>query len=148
MAARDEPFGDVRGVGVTRPGPVNVCQGKDGHDSTTGADMRRKDQGDSSSRRWWLSLVGLLGLVVAVGGIALLLVDVAWLSVVDGRGIDGIHCGAPLRNRGWPTGSACHGAVNRQTAVAVVTALQGVGVIIAVVVVRAQARTPRSTWAR
>lgn len=64
----------------------------------------------------------VVGVLAVVGGY---LVLTSW-DVAQ----DGVNCGAPLDNPGWPTGVDCHGAVNRQTAVGWVVALNGLALIV------------------
>jgi len=79
-------------------------------------------------------------MAILVVGITLLVTDVALLRVLDGSEMSGIDCGGPLRNPGWRTGTPCHGAVNRQTAIAWVAVINGIGLIVAAAYLNAQAR--------
>jgi len=83
--------------------------------------------------RWLPLLVGLtVGLVVLFVGVMLL---TAWevekfRATTFDRDFTGLVCGVPLDNPGWETGSACHGAVNRQTGFGLM--LTSIGLVIVV----------------
>jgi hypothetical protein len=83
-----------------------------------------------------LRIVGLLGVALFVVGIVLLKTEVALIRFTD---VNDAVCGAPLDNRGWPTGSPCHGVVNRQTAIAWTTVVQGIALIVAAIVLTVRA---------
>jgi hypothetical protein len=81
--------------------------------------------------------------LLALAGVMLLLLGVALMTVWEieffrattfDRDFTGLVCGTPLDNPGWATGSPCHGAVNRQTGVAIVVTFLGIGAIIASIV--------------
>ncbi|MGI9642078.1 MAG: hypothetical protein ACR2N9_04765 [Acidimicrobiia bacterium] len=76
--------------------------------------------------------------VIVLVGVALVVVGamtlVVWSPPVPLLGLlesdlGGRDCGAPLDNPGWPTGSVCHGAVNRQTAVGWLFVVAGIAAL-------------------
>jgi hypothetical protein len=91
-----------------------------------------------------MTVLGLLGVVLAIAGVALFNDEVALLRLGTDGELRGATCGAPLDNPGWRTGSSCHGAVNRQTALAAVVLVNGVALtIIATMMIVAGFKCPR-----
>lgn len=89
-----------------------------------------------------LLLLALAAIVmVALGLLTLFGWEIAFfrLTTFD-RDFTGSTCGSPLDNPGWPTGSPCHGAVNRQTAAAWVTLAGGLCCLLAAAVFALQHR--------
>lgn len=83
--------------------------------------------------RW--ALIGLAGSTCLVLGVLML---VSWeiplfRATTFDRDVAGTRCGTPLDNPGWRVGTACHGAVNRQTAAAWVTLIAGLACIVVAV---------------
>ena len=76
-------------------------------------------------------LIGLtVGSVALLVGVMLLTtweVEQFRASTFD-HDFTGLVCGVPLDNPGWETGTPCHGAMNRQTAIAWM--LTGVGLVL------------------
>ena len=75
-----------------------------------------------------------LQLTLGIFGVALLTLGVLLLTTWEAsyfrlttfdHDFTGLTCGTPLDNPGWPTGSPCHGAVNRQTGAALLLTLSG-----------------------
>ena len=74
-------------------------------------------------------------LALAAAGLALVLIGVLLLAVevtlfrwtTQDHDFSGLTCGTPLDNPGWDRGEPCDGAVNRQTAVAGLVMLCGIG---------------------
>ena len=82
--------------------------------------------------RWRIPLLAVIGLFLVVVGIALMTtweVQLFRATTFD-RDFTGLVCGTPLDNPGWATGSPCHGAVNRQTGIAVIVTWLGVAGIV------------------
>jgi hypothetical protein len=89
----------------------------------------------SKYRDQWWTLIGLAGSTCLVVGVLML---VSWeiplfRATTFERDFAGARCGTPLDNPGWRVGSACHGAVNRQTAVAWVILIAGLACIVVAV---------------
>ena len=88
-------------------------------------------------KRWWGWVGAATGALLLVAGVGLLTsweLELFRATTFD-RDFTGLTCGTPLDNPGWPTGHPCHGAVNRQTGAAWITAMAGVVVIAASLVV-------------
>ena len=80
--------------------------------------------------------MAILGVLLVVVGIALLSsweVEAFRATTFD-RDFTGLVCGTPLDNPGWVTGSPCHGAMNRQTAFAVMVSTLGITAVVASIV--------------
>jgi len=77
-------------------------------------------------------LLGCAGIVLLSLGLLML---VKWeISLFRYTTFDhdfaGAVCGTPLDNPGWPTGSPCHGAVNRQTGAGWVAVMAGLSCLV------------------
>jgi hypothetical protein len=76
-----------------------------------------------------------MALVLAAAGLALVLIGALLLSVevtlfrwtTQDHDFTGLTCGSPLDHPAWDRGEPCDGAVNRQTAVAGLAMLCGMG---------------------
>lgn len=73
-------------------------------------------------------VLGAFGVLALVGGFLVMTTwEIGWVRTTTfDRDFTGLVCGVPFDNPGWETGSPCHGAVNRQTALGVL--LIGLGV--------------------
>ncbi|MGI9614428.1 MAG: hypothetical protein ACR2QO_16075 [Acidimicrobiales bacterium] len=95
---------------------------------------------------WTLTaVIVLVGVALVVVGAMTLFVwspPLPLLGFLE-RDLGGRDCGAPLDNPGWPTGSVCHGAVNRQTAVGWSFVAAGIAALAGAVIL-SQARSPGS----
>jgi hypothetical protein len=102
--------------------------------------MQSDEEQRGTRRRRLLYIVVVLGVALLIVGIALLMTEVALLRFFDDSEFSGVECGGPLNNPGWRTGSPCHGAVNRQTAIAWVAVINGIGLTVTAVFLNMQAR--------
>lgn len=88
----------------------------------------------SRYRALW-ALIALAGSACLVLGVVMLLsweISLFRATTFD-RDFAGARCGTPLDNPGWRVGSACHGAVNRQTGAAWVILIAGLSCMVAAV---------------
>ncbi len=95
-------------------------------------------------RRWLLVALGVLGVVLVGLSLPLLTTEVRLFRNPGEFDFGSLTCGAPLDNPGWRTGSPCHGAVNRQTAVAWSALFNGIGALVAAIVALAVDRRGRN----
>ena len=86
--------------------------------------------------------------VFAAAGVALVVLGVVLLTfevsvfrwTTQDHDFPGLTCGTPLDHPGWKRGEPCDGAVSRQTAVAGLVLLQGVGAGVVSVILLVQSR--------
>jgi hypothetical protein len=86
--------------------------------------------------------------VMAAAGLTLLGFGVVLLGVelsvfrwtTQDLDFTGLTCGTPLDHPNWKRGEPCHGAINRQTAVAFVALLSGAGALAGALILFVQSR--------
>jgi hypothetical protein len=66
--------------------------------------------------------------LIVVAGVALVGLSVVLLTAEVSH--SGLTCGTVLDHPRWQTGEPCHGAMNRQTALAGAALIQGLGVVV------------------
>jgi hypothetical protein len=86
-----------------------------------------------------LAVTGVLLVVVGLGLMTVWEVELFRATTFD-RDFAGLVCGTPLDNPGWPTGSPCHGAVNRQTGASFVITSVGVAAVVGSILLAAATR--------
>ena len=91
--------------------------------------------------------------VMAAAGVAFLVVGTLLLNVevsvfrwtTQDHDFSGLTCGSPLDHPAWERGQPCDGAVNRQTAVAAVAVLTGIGALVGAAILLVASRRPAPT---
>lgn len=106
--------------------------------------MTSDDRASLKLDPWWgLSVFGVVALAAGLLLLTIWEVPVFRFTTFE-RDFSGLECGVPLDNPGWVTGSPCHGAVNRQTAVGWMLTLLGFASLIAAVAMGVGKRAGRS----
>lgn len=80
-----------------------------------------------------LAVLGVLLVMIGIGLMTAWEIELFRATTFD-RDFTGLVCGTPLDNPGWATGSPCHGAVSRQTGIAVIVVSLGILAIVASIV--------------